>query len=86
MPKSKSNTKIYYERFEDAIERNRPKIAGVRERLEKAGVKYVLSSWIDLHGIPKTKPVPMSDFEELCLGKMGPIHSPIHMDGTTQRQ
>ena len=69
--------KIYYERIEDAIERNRPMIPEVRERLEKAGVKYVLSSWIDLHGIPKTKPVPMSDFEELCLGK-GPqfaVHS-----------
>ena len=36
-----------------------------------------MSSWIDLHGIPKTKPVPMSDFEELCIGK-GPqfaVHS-----------
>ena len=69
--------KIYYERIEDAIERNRPQIPEVRERLEKAGVKYVLSSWIDLHGIPKTKPVPMSDFEPLCLGK-GPqfaVHS-----------
>lgn len=68
---------IYYQRIDDAIERNRPKIASVKKRLESAGVKYVLSSWIDLHGIPKTKPVPMSDFEELCLGK-GPqfaVHS-----------
>ena len=69
--------KIYYERFEDAIERNRPRIPEIRERLEKVGVKYVLSSWIDLFGIPKTKPVPMSDFELLCQGK-GPqfaVHS-----------
>ena len=69
--------KIYYDRIEDAIERNRPRIAEVRERLEKAGVKYVMSAWIDLHGIPKSKPVPMSDFEALCLGK-GPqfaVHS-----------
>ena len=68
---------IYDERIEDAIERNRPRIPEVRERLERAGVKYVLSSWIDLHGIPKTKPVPMSDLEELCLGR-GPqfaVHS-----------
>ena len=68
---------IYYDRIEDAIERNRPRIAEVRERLEKAGVKYVMSAWIDLHGIPKSKPVPMSDFEALCLGK-GPqfaVHS-----------
>ena len=69
--------KIYYDRIEDAIERNRPRIAEVRERLEKAGVKYVMSAWIDLHGIPKSKPVPMSDIEALCLGK-GPqfaVHS-----------
>lgn len=39
--------KIYYERIEDAIERNRPGIPALRKRLEAAGVKYVLSSWID---------------------------------------
>lgn len=69
--------KIYYAHIEEAIERNRPLIPALRQRLEEAGVKYVLSSWIDLHGIPKTKPVPMSDLEELCLGK-GPqfaVHS-----------
>ena len=77
MAKSKSSDKIYYERFEDAVERNRPKIAEVKKQLEEAGVKYVMAAWIDLHGIPKTKPVPMSDFEPLCLGK-GPqfaVHS-----------
>jgi len=63
------NKKIYYESFEDAIERNRKKIPEVHKKLKSAGVKYVLSSWIDLHGVPKTKPVPMSDFELLCLGK-----------------
>jgi len=71
------NNKIYYESFEDAIERNRKKIPEVHKKLKSVGIKYVLSSWIDLHGIPKTKPVPMSDFEPLCLGK-GPqfaVHS-----------
>jgi len=69
--------KIYYENINDAIERNKPNISKTKRTLEEAGVKYVLSSWIDLHGIPKTKPVPMSDFEELCIGK-GPqfaVHS-----------
>ena len=68
---------IYMESFADAVERNRPRIAAEKERLEKAGVNYVMAAWIDLHGIPKTKPVPMSDFEPLCLGK-GPqfaVHS-----------
>lgn len=66
----------YVETFTDALP-SADRIAEVRKELEAAGVKYVLSSWIDLHGIPKTKPVPMSDFEELCMGK-GPqfaVHS-----------
>ncbi|MEH6455102.1 MAG: glutamine synthetase family protein [Cocleimonas sp.] len=69
-----SNT--YYENFADAL----PTAARIKEekkKLEDAGVKYILSCWIDLFGIPKTKPVPMSDFEPLCMGK-GPqfaIHS-----------
>ena len=64
-----NSVKIYYDKIEDAIERNRKKIPEVKKFLKDAGVKYVMSSWIDLHGIPKTKPVPMSDFEELCLGR-----------------
>ncbi|RBW62543.1 glutamine synthetase family protein [Ruegeria sp. A3M17] len=77
MPKDNASTRIYYETFQEAVERNRPRIAEVRQRLEEAGVKYVMAAWIDLHGIPKTKPVPMSDLEPLCLGK-GPqfaVHS-----------
>ena len=69
--------KIYYENLNDAIERNKPNISKTKRTLEEAGVKYVMSSWIDMHGIPKTKPVPMSDLEELCIGK-GPqfaVHS-----------
>ena len=68
---------IYYEHFKDAVERNKKKIPEIYKKLKSACVKYVLSSWIDLHGIPKTKPVPMSDFETLCVGK-GPqfaVHS-----------
>ena len=57
-----------------------PPIERVREekaRLAEAGVRYVFSCWIDMHGLPKTKPVPISDFENLCMGK-GPqfaVHS-----------
>jgi glutamine synthetase len=53
------------------------RVAEARERLEEAGVRYVLSCWIDLLGIPKTKPVPLSQWEELCAGR-GPqfaVHS-----------
>ena len=52
-------------------------VTAARKKLEDAGVKYVLSCWVDLLGQPKTKPVPISDFELLCAGK-GPqfaVHS-----------
>ena len=57
-----------------------PSLERIRQeqaRLANAGVKYVLSCWIDMLGQPKTKPVPLSNFEALCLGK-GPqfaVHS-----------
>ena len=56
---------------------SKKKVAEVKARLEKAGVKYVFSCWIDLLGLPKTKPVPINEFEALCAGK-GPqfaVHS-----------
>ena len=70
-------SKIYYESLSEAIERNKLEKVSTKKRLEDARDKYDLSSWIDMHGIPKTKPVPMSDFEALCMGK-GPqfaVHS-----------
>lgn len=56
---------------------DKARVAEARAKLEKAGVTYVFSSWIDLLGVPKTKPVPLSEFEALCEGK-GPqfaVHS-----------
>ena len=56
---------------------NKKRVNETKVKLEKAGVKYILSCWIDLLGIPKTKPIPISEFELLCAGK-GPqfaVHS-----------
>ena len=53
------------------------RVAEAKAKLVEAGVKYVFSVWIDLFGQPKTKPVPISDFELVCAGK-GPqfaVHS-----------
>ena len=47
------------------------------EWLAEQGVKYVLCCWIDLLGQPKTKPVPLSEWQRLCEGR-GPqfaVHS-----------
>ncbi len=53
------------------------RVAEARARLEHEGVEYVLSCWIDLLGVPKTKPVPLAQWEALCAGR-GPqfaVHS-----------
>lgn len=41
----------------------------LKAKLEEQGVKYILSCWVDFLGVPKTKPVSISDFELLCAGK-----------------
>jgi len=67
---------VYDENLEDALP-DPGRVLQEKKTLEEAGVKYILSCWIDMFGIPKTKPVPISDFELLCMGK-GPqfaVHS-----------
>jgi len=69
-------TNSYTTSMADALP-SKERVSGAKSMLEKAGVKYILSCWIDLLGIPKTKPVPICEFEALCAGK-GPqfaVHS-----------
>ena len=40
-------------------------IAALRENLTDAGVKYAIASYVDMHGISKSKMVPLS-----LLGQM----------------
>ena len=66
----------YFENFKDALP-DVKKVRKIKKDLEKKGVKYIYSNWIDFLGSPKTKPMPISDFEDLCMGK-GPqfaVHS-----------
>ena len=39
-----------------------------RTELEQAGVKYVLASFVDVHGIPKSKMVPIAHFDRMMNG------------------
>ncbi|MCW2953010.1 MAG: glutamine synthetase type [Conexibacter sp.] len=73
---SSTTTKLYPATLEEALP-SAERVREVREQLEAAGVEYVLSCWIDILGSPKTKPVPLAEFEELCAGR-GPqfaVHS-----------
>jgi glutamine synthetase len=59
---------IYAETLEAALP-TPDRVAEVKASLEAAGVEFVLSCWVDLIGLPKTKPVPLREFETLCRGK-----------------
>ncbi len=53
------------------------RVSEARERLGRAGVEVVFACWVDLLGLPKTKPIPIKEWEALCAGK-GPqfaVHS-----------
>lgn len=45
------------------------RIAAAKAQLEQAGVDFIFSCWVDLQGLPKTKPVPVRELEKLCIGK-----------------
>jgi glutamine synthetase len=49
-------------------------VSALREKLDASGVKYLLASYVDMHGVPKGKAVPISHLarmlkgSELCTG------------------
>lgn len=44
------------------------KIAAVKQRLISAGVKYCYATFVDIHGVPKSKITPLASFESMCNG------------------
>jgi glutamine synthetase len=45
-----------------------PNLRAIKESLEKRGVKYCFSSYVDIHGVPKGKTVPIEHFERMMRG------------------
>ncbi len=71
-----ATTTTYPQTLEEALP-SPERIAESGASLRSAGVQYVFSCWIDLLGIPKTKPVGIDEFDNLCWGR-GPqfaVHS-----------
>ena len=44
------------------------KVEALKARLESAGVEFVFAAYVDVHGVPKAKCVPIRQFEEMCGG------------------
>lgn len=43
-------------------------LASIKEKLIGSGVEYCFATYVDIHGIPKAKTVPISYFEKMCVG------------------
>jgi glutamine synthetase len=44
------------------------KLAGTRQALEAAGVKFCFATYVDIHGVPKAKATPIDAFEKMAHG------------------
>ncbi len=53
---------------EQTIVNDPQRVKEVREQLEAAGVKYCFATYVDVHGVPKAKAVPIASFEKMCKG------------------
>ncbi len=43
-------------------------IAETKRKLTEAGVQYCLATYVDVHGVPKAKTVPLAHFEKMAKG------------------
>lgn len=43
-------------------------LAEIKQRLIKEGVRYVFGAYVDVHGVPKSKCVPIEHFEDMTRG------------------
>ena len=40
----------------------------LRKKLEASGVKYLMPTYVDMHGVSKTKSVPIAHIEQMVAG------------------
>ncbi|MEO0511137.1 MAG: type III glutamate--ammonia ligase [Verrucomicrobiota bacterium] len=58
-------------------------VAAIQADLESAGVKYCVGNYVDIHGVPKGKVVPLSHFPEFARGSE--LYTGYALDGLGQR-
>lgn len=82
--------KAFYEKYKTAAGNlysaecwSAGQIAAIQGDLEKAGVKYCAGNYVDLHGVPKGKVVPLSHFPEFAAGSE--LYTGYALDGLGQR-
>ena len=43
-------------------------LSDIKQRLVDEGVRYVFGAYVDVHGVPKSKCVPIEHFEDMVHG------------------
>ena len=62
--------------------KTKPKTHGIKDQLKAAGVKYCLGAYVDIHGVPKGKVVPIEHFESFASGSE--LYTGYALDGLGQ--
>ena len=58
-------------------------LQSLREKLTAQGVKYCIGAYVDLHGVPKGKVVPIEHFAHFAHGSE--LYTGYALDGLGQR-
>src|SRR3954467_15133672 len=61
---------------------NSPELAKVKAQLIDAGVRYCVGAYVDIHGVPKGKFVPIEHFEHFAKGSE--LYTGYALDGLGQ--
>jgi len=60
-----------------------PELSALKAQLIEAGVRYCLGAYVDIHGVPKGKFVPVSHFEHFAKGSE--LYTGYALDGLGQQ-
>ena len=64
-------------------EEQKAKATALKEALKAQGVKYCVGAYVDIHGVPKGKFVPIDHFEHFAAGSE--LYTGYALDGLGQR-
>ena len=62
---------------------NSDQIQALRDSLKQQGVKYCVGAYVDIHGVPKGKFVPIDHFEDFAAGSE--LYTGYALDGLGQK-
>jgi glutamine synthetase len=81
-PRISANNRLTGETFVGNGASSNAKLKALKQRLAKLGVKYCVGAYVDIHGVPKGKFVPIEHFEHFARGSE--LYTGYALDGLGQ--